>query len=139
MSNNELPEELAHAFRVGEDGRMVLIAGRTPDGRLSFPRPDWCGEDLVCPETVEVAGEGEIHCHTIIRTKAPYGLPTPYAVGYVDIDGTGLRVFGLLEGPILDNLAPGQRVRLGARPLGVDNGGHACLRPVFSVAGGACP
>lgn len=67
----------------------------------------------------------------MVRTRAPYGLPTPYAVGYVDITGAGLRVFGLFDPDLTETLHPGMAVELHARKLGVDNGGKPCLRPVF--------
>ncbi|HEY0836209.1 MAG TPA: OB-fold domain-containing protein [Azospirillum sp.] len=126
-----LPPELSGAYRVldGGDDRVVLLAGRAgPRGELTFPRRAWRAD---APETVEVAATGRVYSHTLVCVKPPYGLPAPYAVGYVDIDGTGLRVFGLFDPQAVDALAPGLRVELVARQLGVGNDGAACLRPVF--------
>lgn len=126
-----LPPELSGAYRVldGADGRVALLAGRRgPEGALTFPRRAWSAD---APEPVEVAATGRVYAHTLVCVKPPYGLPTPYAVGYVDIDGTGLRVFGLFDPQSLDALAPGLRVELVARHLGVGNDGKDCLRPVF--------
>lgn len=129
-----LPPELTPHYRLErEDGGAVrLRVGQCAgDSRLSFPRRAYCGADLAAPAEVEVAGVGTVYCFTVVRTRAPYGLPTPYAVGYVDIAGTGLRVFGLFEPDLVDELEEGLAVELQARPLGLDNHGVACLRPLF--------
>ncbi|PWC52543.1 OB-fold domain-containing protein [Azospirillum sp. TSO22-1] len=127
-----LPPELAGAYRVLDDRHVVLLAARAgADGALTFPRRAWNAATLAPAEPVEVAAVGRVYSHTTVCAKAPYGLPTPYAVGYVDIDGTGLRVFGLFDQDSAAALAPGQRVELVARPVGVGNDGAACLRPVF--------
>ncbi|KJS39135.1 MAG: hypothetical protein VR70_08740 [Rhodospirillaceae bacterium BRH_c57] len=129
-----LPQELMLHYRLegGDGARVRLLASQCGEAnRLSFPRRAFCGADLTEPEEVEVPGVGTVYCYTVVRTRAPYGLPTPYAVGYVDIDGTGLRVFGLFEPELVDDLEAGLAVELQARPLGIDNHGEACLRPLF--------
>lgn len=127
-----LPPELSDAYRVLDGDRVVLLAGRSgPQRALAFPRRAWSADARGPVEPVEVAATGRIYAHTLVCAKPPYGLPTPYAVGYVDIDGTGLRVFGLFDPQGQDALAPGRRVELVARRLGVGNDGKECLRPVF--------
>ncbi|HYD70089.1 Zn-ribbon domain-containing OB-fold protein [Azospirillum sp.] len=127
-----LPPELGGAYRVVDGDRVVLLAGRGGVPRaLAFPRRAWSAGTLDPVEPVEVAATGRVYSHTLVCVKPPYGLPTPYAVGYVDIDGTGLRVFGLFDPQSLDALVPGLRVELVARRLGVGNDGNECLRPVF--------
>ncbi|MCX7169865.1 MAG: OB-fold domain-containing protein, partial [Proteobacteria bacterium] len=68
----------------------------------------------------------------VVRTRAPYQLPEPYAVGYIDLDASGLRVFGLFHPQATERLRIAMRVALSVMPLGVDNDGRPCLRPVFS-------
>lgn len=129
-----LPVELRDSYRVAssDEDTVALVAGRCSDGeRLMFPRRAYCEKTLTPPEVEEVTGVGTVYCYTVVRTRAPYGLPTPYAVGYVDIAETGLRVFGLFDPDLTPALRPGLGVALKARPLGVDNGGQPCLRPVF--------
>jgi uncharacterized protein len=46
---------------------------------------------------LSLSPEGTIHSFTVIHTKAAFGLPEPYAVGYVDLERDGLRIFSLLD------------------------------------------
>lgn len=128
-----LPPELDRAYRLddGPGEKVVLLASRCAN-RLSFPPRAYCGESLDAPQQVEVRAVGRVYCYTIVRVRPPYGLPTPYAVGYVDIDNADLRIFGLFDEEIAADLALGMPVELRARMMGVDNSGAACLRPVFS-------
>jgi uncharacterized OB-fold protein len=79
-----------------------------------------------------VGRKGTIYSFTVIRTKAPFGLPTPYAVGYVDLDETGLRVFSLLDPERIDQLEIGLRVALKTGPLGDNGKGEPRVRPYFT-------
>lgn len=136
MTELALPTGLDQAFRV-EDGSCRLLAARCPrSGRVFFPAPAFCPCCLEPPETAPLSGDGRIHAVTHIRTKAPFGLPEPYAVGYIDLETAPLRVFGLFAPCPPESLQPEAVVELVALPLGVDNQGQACLRPVFRLTGG---
>ena len=118
--------------------RFGLIGGYCPSCDCNFfPLVEHCS---VCRGalTRKVVGEhGSVYSYTVVRTKAPFGLPEPYAVGYVDLAETPLRVFGLISPEDIDELAVGAAVTLTVKPLGVDAHGRECLRPVFSVVGAA--
>jgi uncharacterized protein len=105
--------------------------------RYYFPRPRYCPGCLDEPETREVGNRGRIHSFTTVRTKAPLGLPEPYAVGYVDLDremgGPGLRVFSLFDPGSTDTLRIGAMVTLRVAPLGHNGRGEPCLRPFFKL------
>lgn len=110
-----------------------LIGGRCiPCSRYYFPRPHYCKGCLEPTEEVLLGAEGIIYSYTVVRIKAPLGLPTPYAVGYVDLKGSFLRVFTLLDPHCIENLQVGLPVRLAVAPLGHDGQGSPCLRPYFT-------
>ncbi len=118
----------------GDAGRYALVAGHCSGcGRHFYPLPGRCSS---ChgPLTRALFGErGSIYSFTVVRTRAPFGLPEPYAVGYVDAEDLGLRVFGLLDPGCIDRLSVGAPVRLDVLPLGGDAEGRPCLRPVFTL------
>ena len=82
---------------------------------------------------MELGSRGRIYSFTVVRTKPPLGLPRPYAVGYVDLDGSGLRIFSLLDPAQVERFRIGAPVRLAARPLGEDGHGNPRLRPYFTI------
>lgn len=129
-----VPEGIA---RGAEGGDAVLIGGHCPVCRRDFfPRPRYCPECLEpCQESI-LGGQGEIHSYTIVRTRPPFGLPQPYAVGYIDLSGSGLRIFGLFNPVDIPGLAIGRKVRLEIGPMGNTGRGEPCLRPYFSLAAG---
>ena len=81
---------------------------------------------------INLGSLGEIYTYTIIRTKAPLGLPTPYGVAYIDLADVPLRIFCLLDPAILNDLKVGMQVQLAAGQIGHDNQGTPCLRPYFT-------
>lgn len=129
-----IPEGIAGLDR---EGAPNLIGGRCPAcGRDYFPRPRYCPQCLGAVEEQGLAGDGVIHSFTVVRVRPPLGLPHPYAVGFIDLAESGLRVFGLLDPGQIDELAMGRRVSLKTGPLGLDNRGAPCARPFFSLAAG---
>lgn len=133
-----LPHILPDLFQTlsGHPHRYGLVGGycKQCDGH-SFPAPSLCP---CCYGDLQrrVFGEcGHVYSFTAVRTKAPFGLPEPYAVGYVDLVDVPLRVFALIDPAAIGSLAVGASVVLKAMPLGVDGHGRACLRPVFQLAG----
>ncbi|MCC7167694.1 MAG: OB-fold domain-containing protein, partial [Rhodospirillales bacterium] len=129
-----LPAELQSHYRQADPRKpdLMVIASRDPatDEPVFPPRP-YGGDTLAELERMEFAGKGRIYAFTVIRVKPPYGLPAPYAVGYVDLDQAPLRLFGLFAPERVDRLAVGLPVVLRARALGFDNLERPCLRPVF--------
>jgi len=122
------------AAEAGENG-PVLTGGHCPHCRRDFfPRPRHCPQCLQPPEERPLSGDGVIYSYTVVRTRAPFGLPQPYAVGFIDLSQSGLRIFGLLNQSDIGRLAIGKAVRLRLGPLGVDGKGGPCRRPYFSLA-----
>lgn len=116
-----------------EDEAPALLGGFCPAcGVNYFPRPTYCRTCLGPVEEIDVGSEGTIYSFTVVRTKAPLGLPLPYGVGYVDLKETGLRIFCLLDPAALDKLRIGLPVRLLVNSLGHDIKGSPCLRPYFT-------
>ncbi len=99
--------------------------------RWFFPRKNQCrrcgGETL----PVSLGSTGKIYSMTVVRTKPPLGLPRPYALGYVDLDGRPLRILMLLDPKAFQQLAIGSAVELAVDTLGVNRRGEPCLRPFF--------
>jgi uncharacterized OB-fold protein len=119
----------------GEDseGMPRLVGGycRRCEERY-FPRPAYCRVCLEETEEADLGSEGTLHAFTVVRTRPPLGLPEPYAVGYVDLAGSGLRVFCLLDPGAIDELHIGAPVRLAVAPMGHEGSGEARLRPFFT-------
>ena len=129
-----LPFFLPGVVRLGTEGNPpTLIGGRCPQcGKWFFPKPEFCSKCLHDVDEVSLGSSGSIYSSTIVRTKPPLGLPQPYGIAYVDLDGCGLRVFCLLDPQRLDQCSIGTTVRLEVAPMGVDLLGKPCLRPYFT-------
>jgi uncharacterized protein len=110
-----------------------LLGGRCPDCKSSFfPKPRYCPKCLGLAEETVVGDRGTIYSMTVVRTKPPLGLPQPYAVGYVDMEGVGLRVFCLLDPGRIDAFRAGSKVKLAMGLLGHDGKGEPRTRPYFT-------
>lgn len=111
-----------------------LVGGYCPScARHSFPLTERCCACRGELARTIIGHQGTVYSYTVVRTKAPFGLPEPYAVGYVDLAETSLRVFSLLDPEDIDGLAVGAPVQLVVKTIGVDAAGRTCLRPMFSV------
>lgn len=123
-------------YRIDGDGPggAVLLGGHCPNcGQYCFPRSLYCRTCLEPQREATLGDRGVIYSYTVVRTKPPYGLPQPYAVGYIDLDAVGLRVFGLFDPADIERLAIGRPVKLAVRNLGVNREGSPCNRPVFTI------
>ena len=119
----------------GKPGHHGLVGSRCAHcERHFFPMQQRCP---ACHSDLQrcVFGEfGSIYSYTVVRTKAPFSLPEPYALGYVDLADVKLRVFALLDPAAVGQLAVGAPVVLMALPLGADAAGTPCMRPVFCLS-----
>lgn len=139
MSKTALPDTgrpqavVVDLFADDKQGQPGLVGGYCePCQSYLYPRPEFCP---TCQQSVQrrlLGGSGRIYSYTVVRTRAPYQLPEPYAVGYIDLDASGLRVFGLFHPQATERLRIAMPVALSVMSLGVDNEGRPCLRPVFS-------
>jgi uncharacterized OB-fold protein len=100
--------------------------------RKMFPKPVVCPYCLEPVISVGLSQEGSIYAYTVVRVKPPFGLPQPYAVGYVDLMEENLRVFTLFDPSRIDDLRIGAAVVLRIEPLGVNRDGLECLRYFFT-------
>lgn len=132
---NEIPPVMPGIFTLPpyDDEPPALLGGFCPACKAYyFPRPKYCRTCLGPVEETMVGSEGTVFSFTVVRKKAPLGLPLPYGVGYVDLKETGLRIFCLLDPAALDKLRIGLPVRLTVNTLGHDINGSPCLRPYFT-------
>jgi len=114
-------------------GLPALLGGQCSRcNRRFFPRPIYCPQCLGPVEGHPIGSRGRIHVFTVVRIKPPFGLPQPYAVGYIDMEENGLRIFSLLDPLKVDELAVGQEVVLSVGVLGHDGKGVPRLRPYFT-------
>lgn len=134
LEEAQLPPVVADLCAEGEDGRHELIGGACAAcGKSHYPRQEICRGCLAPTRRSLIGGTGRIYSFTRVRSRAPYGLPEPYAVGYVDLDRSGLRVFGLFAPQATEQLRIGAEVELSVIPLGVNAEGRPCLRPAFQL------
>ncbi|MBM5812566.1 MAG: DNA-binding protein [Gammaproteobacteria bacterium] len=129
----ELPPFVPGVFQAGASGPVLLGSRCGSCQQHFFPACELCPDCLSATSTAELGAHGRIYSHTVVRTKPPLGLPAPYAVGYVDLDDCGLRVFALLDPALVGRLQIGLPVRLAVAPLGTDQHGQPCLRPYFTA------
>ncbi len=133
--NNDLKPVMEGIFEVGPPSR--LNGAICPEcNKKFFPKPMVCPHCLGEVQNIELSTEGKIYTYSILRTKPPYGLPQPYAVGWVDLEADGLRIFSLLDPDRISDLDFGKRVTLRVGAIGVDNNGQACLRYYFTPKDG---
>jgi uncharacterized OB-fold protein len=112
----------------------VLLGGFCPECRdYFFPAPRFCPECLGRIEKKEVGSKGKIYSFTVVRTPPPFGLPSPYGIGYITLRQTGLRVLGLFDPEDIDELKINANVVLSVKPLGCDKNGLPQLRPCFAL------
>jgi len=134
----DLPPVAKGVFTLPPDDQHPprLIGSACPScNEYFFPATSYCRKCLEPTAEADLGSEGVLYSCTVIRTKAPLGLPTPYAVGYVDLAVSSLRIFFLLDPDAIERLKPGLAVRLAVKLLGVDQQGSPCLRPYFTPKG----
>jgi uncharacterized OB-fold protein len=129
---NELKPVMEGIFEAGSSPR--LIGGICPKcNRKFFPKPIVCPYCLEEPRETKLSTEGKIYTYAVLRTRAPYGLPQPYADGYVDLEEDSLRIHSLFDPEKISDLEIGKPVTLRVGPMGVGNDGEPCLRYYFTT------
>jgi uncharacterized OB-fold protein len=131
----EIPPVAPGIFKLplGEETLPRLLGGFcSACERHYFPRSKYCPICLGDLAEADLGSTGTVYSFTVVRTRAPLGLPEPYGIGYVDLDGTGLRIFCLLDPNCIDRFEAGLPVRLAVGPLGHDGRGAPRLRPFFT-------
>jgi len=136
MTDLALPQVLNKAFLIDEDNNCQILVGKCDcDDRHFFPVRAYCPRCLAPLSVKPVSGRGHVYAFTTVRRRAPFGLPEPYAIGYVDLAEVPLRVFGLFSPNAVTQLKVGAKVDLKVTPLGTDGAGMPCLRPIYDVVG----
>jgi uncharacterized OB-fold protein len=115
-----------------EEGPRLIGALCVRCARRFFPSPFVCPYCLHELEEVSLSNQGTLHSFTVVRVKAPYGLPVPYCLGYVDLKDDGLRVLSLIDSRQIENLRIGMEVALCVKKFGDDGKGNPALRYMFS-------
>ena len=83
-------------FEVSERGTPTLLSSRCPScGDFRFPPQQLCPIDNETTMSAPLGGRGRIY-EVVQVVLGPPGFPTPYWVGYVDLD-EGIRIFGRIE------------------------------------------
>lgn len=132
---SDLPP-FAPGIFTGQGEATRLIGSRCPGcGAVDFPARAECGDGGV-PSLVELSPRGTLYSYTVVRTKPPFGLPAPYALGYVDLADGGPRVLMPLDPAAIGGFAIGMALRLSSGPLGTDLAGQPCTRPFFTLDAG---
>lgn len=114
------------------EGPRLIGAHCVRCARKFFPAPFVCPYCLREPEEVHLSNQGTLHSFTVVRVKAPYGLPLPYCLGYVDLKDEGLRVLALIDPTHIEDLRIGMEVTLCVKEFGDDGKGNPALRYLFS-------
>ena len=100
-----------------KDGRLSLIGMTCAHcGTRAFPARDvcsGCGRDDRLEE-VELDSAGTLYTFSEVHV-GPKGFPTPYVIGYVDLDA-GVRVLAQINGTAAD-LKVGERVTAHVGPI----------------------
>ena len=113
----------ADALEIDRD-QVYLIGSRCEScGALAFPPRQVCASCRSAElRRVRLGGIGRLYTYGIVR-QAPKEFPTPYIIGYVDLD-EGVRVFTRVITGSEQDLRLGMRMTLKAAPLPSADGGH---------------
>ncbi|MGO9876099.1 MAG: Zn-ribbon domain-containing OB-fold protein [Acidimicrobiia bacterium] len=112
-------------FEMHDDGSIVLVGGYSPSsGRFHFPELDTCPyAGTTDVETVVLSTEGTLWAWTAVTAAPPgYAGTIPFGFGVVELGREQLRVITRLTEPDPSQLAFGQRMRLVAETLPLENG-----------------
>lgn len=116
----------------GKNGPHLIGGFCGPCNRKFFPRPFICPYCLQAIQEVLLSNQGTLHSFAVVRVKAPFGLPLPYCLGYVDLKEDGLRVISLIDAPKVEDLRIGMELTLRVTEFGDDGKGSPCLRYMFT-------
>lgn len=133
--NDELKPVIEGIFEQGPPPR--LLGAICPECKKKFfPKPIVCPDCLKDVQDIKLSPNAKIYTYSVLRTRPPYGLPQPYAGGYVDLDGENLRIYTLFDPEKIEALDFGKKVTLKVGELGVDNEGKPCSRYYFTTDDG---
>jgi len=129
---NAVPVVPAALVHVAADASYALRGSRcSVCAHVDYPPAQACTDCGAATSEALLGGAATVHAVTAVRVKPPFGLPSPYWVGYVDLCSVPLRVFALFDAAGVPYRI-GERVELRLAALGVGLDGAPCRRPVFA-------
>lgn len=134
MTGTPLPP-FAEGIFTGAGATTRLLGSCCGGGHMLFPRTAVCPDDGLATDPIALPARATLYSFTVVRMKPPFGMPAPYAVGYVDLVGVDLRLFMLLDPAATEMLRIGMPLALSSGPLGVGLDGAPCIRPYFTPQG----
>lgn len=124
-----VPAAIVH---LAADDSVTLRGSRcSACAHVDYPPAQACTECGAAVSEELLGSAATVHVVTAVRVKPPFGLPSPYWVGYVDLRSVPLRVFALFEAAGVPYRI-GEQVELRLAALGVGLDGAPCRRPVFA-------
>lgn len=133
--DSELKPVMEGIFEVGPPPR--LCGSLCPEcNEKFFPKPPVCPHCLGEVQDIDLSTKGKIYTYAALQMGAMYKLPVPCAVGWVDLEGDGLRIFSLFDPEKVSELDFGKEVTLQVGAIGVDNNDQPCLRYYFTPENG---
>ncbi len=132
-SETDLPLLNTSIIALADDNFQIKGGQCVHCGQLHYPYSEFC---MSCGSAVAeraFATAGKVYSFTTVQMKAPYGLPEPYTVGYIELKENGLRVFGLFSPDTARQVKIGVDVEVEVQPIGLNSQKQPCLRPVFTV------
>lgn len=114
MTDNNLLPFREGLFELDGKGKGFLLANICLRcGITNFPKRDFCVQcdqsDRI--ENIQLGDRGILHSYTVVF-RAPPDFPTPYIVGYVDLEGNGIRIFSPITGCRPEDLVIGMEMVL---------------------------
>jgi len=132
---SEVKPVMEGIFKVGPPAK--LIGAQCPVcNEKFFPMPPVCPHCLGDVNEVELSTKGKIYTYAVLSMGAMYKLPVPCPVGWVDLEGDGLRIFSLLDSKKVSEIDFGKEVTLRVEEVGVGNDNEPCLRYYFTPEDG---
>ena len=133
--DSEIKPVMEGIFEAGDSPHLIGAICPVCNKKF-FPKPTVCPYCLGEVKETKLSSKGKIYTYSVLRTRAPYGLPQPYADGYVDLEEDGLRIHSLFDPEKISDLEIGKGVTLRVGPIGVGNDGQPCLRYYFTTKDG---
>ncbi len=126
------PAPFRDGIFVDTGGEVRLLGSRCRAcGAQAFPRRTVCARCLSDHdgEEVRLGPTGVLYTYAVVR-QAPAEFPTPYVIGYVDLD-EGVRVFTQVRTDHPERLGLGQRMRAVVAPMSPAPDGHGRVSYMF--------
>lgn len=113
MNQSTLPQPFRGDVLEVDGDQVQLLGSRCGScGQLAFPQRRVCAncQSAAHQEPLRLSQAGTLYTYAIVR-QAPRQFPTPYVIGYVDLD-EGVRVFTQIVTKQPESLRLGMRMTL---------------------------